>query len=162
MCIAQTSCIAVPIYACAVQRKYDACDFYPAPSTNQSKGALAVIWPISYRMVPNMLWNKWRPKFVHFRFTVLFVSVRFDCTDKICRFFVWNSSRHNSWTIRSNWMQFSPNKAHIFSQTENAFGVDGEHANLTLFSSIYTWYKMSACAGGVKLSNLFAYPRARR
>ena len=32
---------------------------------------------------------------------------------------------------------------HISSPTENAFGIDGGHVNLTLYNSIYTWYKMS-------------------
>ena len=41
---------------------------------------------------------------------------------------------------------------HIFSQAENVFSVDSRHTNPMLFSSISTWYEMSACAGGVKLS----------
>ena len=72
--------------------------------------------------------------------------------DKICRFFAWNSSRHNSWTIHSNWMQFSPNEAHIFFQTENVFSIDSMHTNPTLYSAVSTLGTKCPCVQGV--SNL--------
>ena len=40
--------------------------------------------------------------------------------DKICQFFAWNSSHHNSWTICSNWTAWRPRVAGTTSHYTNS------------------------------------------